>query len=54
MQTAIDTEHMTEKQARIAELEIKVYRLAGMPDKQKEFELARKELERAKDDSQKS
>lgn len=38
MQTAIDTEHMTEKQARIAELEIKVYRLAGMPDKQEEFE----------------
>lgn len=54
METAIDTEHMTEKQARIAELETKVYRLAGMPDKQVEFELARKELERAKADSQKS
>lgn len=52
MKTAIDTEHMTEKQARIAELETEVYRLAGMPDKQKEFELARKELERAKSTSE--
>ena len=52
MKTAIDTEHMTEKQARIAELETKVYRLAGMPDKQEEFELARKELERAKSTSE--
>ncbi|MFW9605840.1 MAG: hypothetical protein ACMV0I_04685 [Pseudomonas sp.] len=52
METAIDVEQMTAEQARIAELETKVYRLAGMPDKQVEFELARKELERAKSTSE--
>lgn len=48
METAIDVEQMTDEQARIAELEAKVYQLAGMPDKQEEFERARMELARAK------
>jgi hypothetical protein len=51
METAIDVEEMTPEQLRIAELEAEVYRLAGIPEKAEEFELARKKLEQAKLDA---